>query len=82
MRKNIVIIDVDDRIKKFNKSAYNVLINTKDLSEALKCEIIVKKVFACIFLYGIGGTEVFDNDIYIRCIFHIEKFLYTFFIYH
>ena len=43
MKKNILTIDVDDRIKKFNMSAYNVLINTKDLSEVLKCEIIVKK---------------------------------------
>ena len=54
MRKNIVIIDVDDRIKKFNKSAYNVLINTKDLSEALKCEIIVKK---CLPVYSYMALE-------------------------
>ena len=44
-------------------SAYNVLINTKDLSEVLKCEIIVKKCLP-ILLYSIGGTEVSDNDIY------------------
>ena len=80
MKKNILTIDVDDRIKKFNMSAYNVLINTKDLSEVIKCEIIVKKCLP-VLLYGMGGTEVLTM-IYIKCIFHIEKILDTFFIYY
>ena len=80
MKKNILTIDVDDRIKKFNMSVYNVLINTKDLSEVLKCEIIIKKCLP-VLLYGMGGTEVPDNDIYkmhisyrkiCRYIFHLS----------
>ena len=80
MKKNILTIDIDDRINKFSKSAYNALINTKDLSEVLKCEIIVKKCLP-VLLYGMKGTEVPDNDIYkihisyrksFRCIFHLS----------
>ena len=67
-------------MKKCNMSAYNVLINTKDLSEVLICEIIVKKCLP-VLLYGSGGTEVSDNDInkvhilykkFFRCIFHLS----------
>ena len=57
MKKNILAIDVDDKIKTFNMSANNVLINTKDLSEVLNCEIIVKN-FLLVLLYGIGRTDV------------------------
>ena len=80
MKKIILTIDVDDKIKKFNMSAYNALINTKDLSEVLKCEIIVKKCLP-VLLHGMGGTEVPDNDIYkmhiscrkiFRYIFHLS----------
>ena len=64
MKKNILTIDVDDGIKKFNMSAYNVLINTNDLFKVLKCEIIIEKCLP-VLLYGLGGIEVSDNDIYI-----------------
>ena len=57
MEKNNLAIDVDDKIKKFNMFANNVLINTKDLSEVLNSEIIVKKCLL-LLLYGIGGTDV------------------------
>ena len=77
MRRNILTIDVDDRIKKFDMSAYNELINTKDLSEVLKCEIIFKK-FLPVLLYGIGGTDVTDNDIYKIHIAYIKIFRYIF----
>ena len=79
MRKNILIINVHDRIKKINVSAYYVLINTKDLSEVFKCEIIVKKCLP-VLLYGIGGNDLSDNDIckmhisyrkFFRCIFYL-----------
>ena len=63
MKKNILTIEVNDRIKKSNMSAYNVLINTKDLFEVLKCEIIVKKGLPEL-LYGIGETDVSDNGMY------------------
>ena len=62
-KKNILTITVDDRIKKkINMSVYNILINSKDLSEVLKCEIIVKNCLP-VLLYGIGGTDVSNNDI-------------------
>ena len=56
------------------------MINTKDLSKVLKREIIVKKCLP-VLLYGIGGTDVSDNDIYqmhisyrkiFRNIFHLS----------
>ena len=77
MKKNILTIDVDDRIKKLNMSAYNVLINTKDLSEVLKCEIIAKKCLP-VLLYGMGGTEVPDNNIFKMHISYTKNFRYIF----
>ena len=77
MKKNILTIDVDDRIKKFNMSAYNVLINTTDLSKVLKCEIIVKKCLP-VLLHGMGGTEGPDNDIYKMHISYRKIFRYIF----
>ena len=77
MKKSILTIDVDDRIKKFNMSAYSVLINTKDLSEVLKCEIIIKKCLP-VLLYGIGGIDVSDNDVYKMHISYRKIFRYIF----
>ena len=77
MKKNILTINVGDKIKKFNMSAYNVLINTKDLSEVLKCEIIVKKCLP-VLLYGIEGTDVSDNNIYKMHISYRKFFIYIF----
>ena len=77
MKKNALTIDVDDRIIKFNVAAYNVLINTKDLSEVLKCKIIVKKCLP-VLLYGIGGTDVSDIDIYKMHISYRKIFRYIF----
>ena len=53
------------------------MINTKDLSEVLKCEIIVKKCLP-VLLYGIGETEVPDNDIYKMHISYRKIFRYIF----
>ena len=43
-RKELTI-DIDDRIKKFDAVAYDVLLNTSDLSETIRCELVVKKMF-------------------------------------
>ena len=43
MKRGRLIVDVNDRIRKFNCTAYDVLLNTNDLSEVVRCEIIVKK---------------------------------------
>ena len=56
------------------------MINTKDLSEVFECEIIVKNCLPAL-LYGMGGTEVPDNDVHkmhisfrkiFRDIFHLS----------
>ena len=44
MKPKMLVIDVDERIRKFSNSAYSVLLNTNDLSQHVRCEIIVKSV--------------------------------------
>ena len=41
-RKELTIY-IDGRIKKFNAAAYDVLLNSSDLSETIRCERVVKK---------------------------------------
>ena len=41
MKRKMLVIDVDERIRKFNSRAYSVLLNTNDLSKQVGCEIIV-----------------------------------------
>ena len=45
VERQAFVIDVKDRIRKFNSSAYSVLLNSSDLSEMVRCEIIVKSVY-------------------------------------
>ena len=49
--------DIDDRIKKFNATACDVLLNSSDLSGTIRYELVVKKCFP-ILLYGIGAINV------------------------
>ena len=69
LRVNLVInrkaltINIDDRIKKFNAAAYNVLLNSSDLSETIRFELVVKKCLS-ILLYGIGAINVGQIAIY------------------
>ena len=46
MRKELLTgtLDIGDRIRKFNISAYDVLLNSADLTEVVRCELIVKKM--------------------------------------
>ena len=60
---NVLTIDVEDRIRKFNMVAYDVLLNTSDLNEVIRCELIVKKCLP-VLLYGIGGVSITNRDIY------------------
>ena len=41
-RKELTI-DIDDRIKKFNAAAYDVLLISSDFSDTIRCEFVVKK---------------------------------------
>ena len=40
---NVLTIYVEDRICKFNMAADDVLLNTSDLNEVIRCELIIKK---------------------------------------
>ena len=40
---NVLTIDVENRIRKFNIAANDVLLNFSDLNEVIRCELIVKK---------------------------------------
>ena len=53
-------MDVNDRIRKFNASEFDVLMNSADLSEVVRCQLIVTKCLP-ILLYGIGGVSI-DNE--------------------
>ena len=56
-------IDIDDRIKKFNAAAYDVLLNSFDHSETIRCEFVVKKCLP-ILLYGTGAINFDQIAIY------------------
>ena len=43
VRGKMLTLDVDERIKKFNATAFDVLLNTTDLSEIVRCELIIRK---------------------------------------
>ena len=72
-RKELTI-DIDDRIKKFNAAAYDVLLNSSNLSETIRCELVVKKCLPILF-YGIGAIYVDQIAIYRL---HTGKYLYIF----
>ena len=60
---NVLTIDVKDRIRKFNMATYDVLLNTNDLNEVIRCELIVKKCLP-VLLYGVGGVSITNRVIY------------------
>ena len=60
MKCKMLVTDVDERNRKFNSSAFSVLLNTNDLFEQVRCEIIIKKCTP-IFMFGLGcGHRWFD----------------------
>ncbi len=63
MKRKILVVDVNDKIRKFNSSAYSVLVNTKGLSEIVRCEIVVKKCLS-VLIYGLGCSDVWPEDMY------------------
>ena len=60
MRERLLTLDVGYRIRKFNVSAYDVLFNSADLTEVVRCELIVKKCLR-ILLYGAGAFKISNN---------------------
>ena len=63
MCNNVLTIDVEDRKRKFNMAAYDILLNSSDLNKVIRCELIVKKGLT-ILLYGIGGISITNRNIY------------------
>ena len=56
-------MNVNDRIRKFNVAASDVLLNTTDLLDTVKCKLVVKK-YAPIVLYGMGAVQIKDDSVY------------------
>ena len=73
----IIIIIIDNRIKKFNAAAYDVLLNSSDLSETIRYELVVKKCLP-ILLYGIGAINVDQIAVYRLHVAHRKIFRYIF----
>ena len=75
-RKELTI-DIYDRVKKFNATACDVLLNSYDLSETIRCELVVKKCLP-ILLYGIGALNVDQIAIYRLHVAYRKIFKYIF----
>ena len=73
----MLTIDVEGRIRKFNMAAYDVLLNTSDLNEVIKCELIVTKCLP-VLLYGIDGVLITNRDIYKLHITYRKIYRYIF----
>ena len=74
---NVLTIDVEDRIRTFNMAAYDVLLNSSDLNEVLRYELIVKK-YLPVLLCGIGGVSITNHDIYKLHIAYRKIYRYIF----
>ena len=70
-------MDVNDRIRKFNASAFDVLMNSADLSEVVRCQLIVTKCLP-ILLYGNGGVSIDNEASYMLYISYRKIFRYIF----
>jgi hypothetical protein len=73
------MIDVDDRIKKFNMAVYTVLLNNSDLWENIRfrCELIVKKCVP-ILMYHMGVIKIRKDNVYKMNITYRKIFRYIF----
>ena len=76
-RKELTI-DIDDRIKKFNAAAYDILLNSSDLSETIRWKLVVKKCLPIILLYGIGAIIVDQIAVYRLHVAYRKTFRYIF----
>jgi len=77
MRRGKLVVDVVDRIKKCNASAYSVLLNTCGLTEIVRCEIIVKKCLP-VLMYGVGCSDTFQDDLYKLHVAYRKVYRYIF----
>ena len=77
MYKNGLTMNVNDCIRKFNVVVYDVLLNTTDLSDVVKCELVAKKC-APILLFGVGAVQISDDSVYKMHIAYRKIFRYIF----
>jgi hypothetical protein len=77
MRRCQLTIDIHERIRKFNIAAYDVLLHSSDLSEVVRCELIVKKCVP-ILMYGIGNINIDGEARYRIHIAYRKIFRYIF----
>ena len=49
--KRIMDVDIDHRLRKFNAAAFNIIMNSKDLTEVVRSGLIDKKMFAPIAVW-------------------------------
>ena len=71
-RKKLTI-DIDDRIKKFNAAAYDVLLNSSDLSKTIRCELVVNNVYLYCYM---GLVQLMLTRLqYTGCMRHTGKYL-------
>ena len=77
MSRKELTIDIDDRIKKFNAAAYDVLLKSSDLSETIRSKLVVKKCLL-ILLYGIGAINFDQIAVYMLHVANRKIFRYIF----
>ena len=77
VRGKMLTLDVDERIRKFNAAAFDVLLNISDTPEIVRCALITKKCLL-VLMYGIGAVEINQNPIYKLHIAYRKIFRYIF----
>ena len=77
VRGKMLTLDVDERIRKINAVAFDVLLNTCDLSKIVRCMLITKKCLPML-MYGIGVVEINPNAVHKLHIAHRKMFRYIF----
>lgn len=77
IKRGLLTMDINDRIMKFNAACYNVLLNSNDLSEVIRCELIVKKCVP-VLMYGIGCVRIDAEEEYKMHIAYRKIFRYIF----
>ena len=57
-------IDSDHRLRKFNAVAFNNNMNSKDFTEVVRCELIVKKCWPILLCVHVGVSLISEVDCY------------------
>ena len=63
VRGKMLTLNVDERIRKSYAVAFDMLLNTSNLSEIVRCELITKKCLPVLML-GIEAVEINQNAVH------------------